>query len=294
METSSFKPRRPWLAGVLSLLGGPLGQIYVGRLRRSLLLWFVGVCLSLLLGLSFISLPIGRFGLLVLCLYVVVFPVYLAADAFLLARRNRHALPKRYQRWWVYPLFFILFSLSSSAVAHFMRSYLTEAFVVPTRSMSPTIQPGDRVLVDKLWFNRTHIHRGNVVVFRSKGPDFSMFLRRVAGLPGDELEIENERVFVNGTEWDDPHAVFNGPLPPYDVMVNYRRIKIPPGYCFLLGDNRRRSKDSRMEGPTPISDVYGIARCIYWSRERTFPNAGDTTHFVMGRIQWERVGLRLD
>jgi signal peptidase I len=295
METSSSNPRRPWLAGILSLLGGgPLGQVYVGRLRRSLCLWLVGGCLLPLLAFCTVSLPIGPFGLIWLSLCVVAFPIYLAADAFFLARQNRHALLKRYQRWWVYVLFLVVFGLANNAVAHFARSFVAEAFVVPTRGMSPTIQPGDRFVMDKLWFNRNRIHRSDVVVFRSEGPGSPLFVRRVAGLPGDEIDIRNERVFVNGAEWDDPHAVFEGPLPLFEALINYGPVKVPADCCFLLGDNRRMSKDSRMVGPIPMSDLYGAARVIYWSQQRRFPDPNDTTRYELGPIHWERFGLRLD
>ena len=160
--------------------------------------------------------------------------------------------------------------------------------------MSPTIQPGDHILVDKRSCIRNRIHRNDVVVFRSEGPGSPLYFRRVAGLPGDTIEIKNERVFINGGEWNDPHAVYNAPLPPFSEMVNREPVKVPLDYCFLLGDNRRMSKDSRMTGPIPLADVYGVARWIYWSRERTFRNPNDTEHYVLGRIQWERLGLRLD
>jgi signal peptidase I len=101
-------------------------------------------------------------------------------------------------------------------------------------------------------------------------------------------------VSVNGTEWDDLHAVFDGPLPPFGAPVNYGPTKVPADCCFLLGDNRRQSKDSRLIGPIPISDLRGKARLIFWSHERTFPNPADTTRYVSGPIHWERLGLRLD
>jgi signal peptidase I len=294
METPSPKPRRPWLAGLLSLLGGPLGQIYIGRLRRSLFLWLAGVCYVLAFLVSLVSLPIGFYGFLLLCLGNVAFQVCVAADAFVLARWNRHAALKKYQRWWIYALFFAFFYASNNALAFFVRAYITEAFIMPTRAMSPTIQPRDRIAVDKLWYNPAAIHRGDVVVFRSQGPGSPPFIQRVAGMPGDVIEIKNERVFINGKARDDPYAVFDKSLPTYDPLSNYRRTRLPPGYCFLLGDNRRRSKDSRMIGPVPLSDVYGKACLIYWSRQRTFPDPNDTTRFLQGPIQWERLGLRLD
>ena len=293
-ETSSSKPRRPWLAAILSLLGGPVGQVYVGRLRRSLFLWLVGFCLLPILAFCMIGLSIGRFGLILLSLCAVGFPIYLSIDAFWLARKNRHAMLKRYQRWWVYVLLFVVFCLGNNVIAQLIRSFVAEAFVVPGRSMSPTIQPGDRLLVDKLWYSRNRIHRNDVVGFRSEGPGSPILIQRVVGLPGDTIEIKNERVFINGAECDDPHAVFNAPLPSYKEMIDYGPVKVPSDFCFLLGDNRRMSKDSRITGPIPKSDLYGTARWIFWSRERRFPNPNDTTHYVLGPIHWDRLGLRLD
>jgi signal peptidase I len=294
-ETPRLRPRRPWLAAVLSLLGGgPLGQVYVGRMRRSIFLWLAGTAVLLILAMGATGLRIERLGLIVLSLCLLAIPIYFAVDAFLLARRERFSLPKRYQRWWCYVLFFAVFCLGNNAAAHLFCSFVGEAFLVPTRGMSPTILPGERILVDKLWYNGEHLRRGEVVVFRSQGRDSPLFIQRLVGLPGDEIQIKNERVFINGEEWDDPHAVLRGPVPPFGPMVDYGPTKVPAGCYFFLGDDRRRSKDSRFIGPIPISDVYGVARFVYWSRERAFPDPDDTTRYVPGPFHWDRVGLRLD
>ena len=126
----------------------------------------------------------------------------------------------------------------------------------------------------------------------SQYPNSPVFVRRVVGLPGDTVEIKKEHVFINGAEWDDPHAVVNTSLPL--IGDNYGPRTIPSDCCFLLGDNRRMSKDSRFTGPALLSNICGIARWIYWSRERTFPDPNDTTHYVLGPIHWERRGVRLD
>jgi signal peptidase I len=294
-ETPCFRPRRPWLAAVLSLLGsGPLGQVYVGRLRRGILLWLAGTVVLLILALAATGLRIGCLGLIVLCLGVVGIPIWFAVDAFLLARRECLSPRKRYQRWWCYVILFAVFCLGNNAAAYLFRSFVGEAFLVPTRGMSPTILPGERILVDKLLFSRGHLRRGEVVMFRSEGRDSLLFVQRLVGLPGDEIQIRNERVFINGEEWGDPHAVRCGPVPPFGSMVDYGPTKVPAGCYFFLGDNRRLSKDSRVIGPIPISDVYGVARFVYWSRERTFPDPDDTRRYVPGPFHWDRVGLRLD
>jgi signal peptidase I len=294
MEITSSKPRRPWLAALLSLFCGPLGQVYAGRLRRSICLWIFGTFLLYILVFCAIDLPIGHYGFISLMLCTLTYPIYLATDAFLLAKRNRHETLKRYQRWWIYIIIYFIFVLANNALAYFTRSYIAEAFVLPTRSMSPTIQAGDRFLVDKLYYNRNHLCRSDVVVYRSEGPGSPLFVARIAGLPGDKIEIKKERVFINGTEWDDQHAVFQGPLPPVAEMINYGPIEVPPNSLFILADNRRKSRDSRLNGPFPISDIHGKARIIFWSQERIFPDPNNTRNYVLGPINWERMGTRLD
>ena len=281
MET---KPRRAWLAALLSLLGGPLGQVYAGRFRRSLMLWFVGALLLPLLAFSSISLPLGRLGLVLLLLSPLAYPMYLAADAFLLARRNPGIPLKRYQRWWIYLLVFFAFSIANFLIAHAVREFVAEAFVVPTRAMSPTIQAGDRILVDKFWCNANRLHRGDVVAFRSNGPGSPLYVMRVSGLPGDEIQIENERVLINGTRSNENDAAFKGPLPSQVDISNYGPETIPPDCFFVLGDNRRLANDSRFRGPIPLADFYGKAAMIILVTTASVPPIHMTRRgFTLGR-----------
>ena len=307
-ETGRIIPRRPWLAALLSLLfGGPLGQIYAGRFRRSLILWFLTALLLPILTFAIITLPISRLAVFLHLLFVLGVPIALSIDAYLIARHQRDVPLKRYQRWWVYLLAFLVFVGANQAVAHFAKRFVAEAFVMPGRSMSPTIQFQDRFLVDKLWFDASRIQRNDLVLFRLKAhnmnpyaevdtPDWVPYLMRVVGLPDDEIEIRNERVFVNGTEWDDPHAVFDGLLPDdFGIdIANHGPIIVPYDCCFVLGDNRRNARDSRFLGPIPLADLYGRARFIYWSRDYTFKNPDDRSSAVPGPIRWDRIGKRLD
>ena len=299
METipANIKPRRPWLAALLSLLSGSLGQVYAGHFRRSMFLWIIGVFFGLILALCFISLPLGRLGMTLLLLCVPAFTVFLVIDAFLLARRSRDAPLKRYQRWWVYILLYVAFIAGSNALAYVFKTFIGEAFVVPTRSMSPTIMAGDRIFVDKLWASSSRLQRNDVVVYRRKGPDSALYVTRVVGFPGDKIVIKNEQVFVNGAKWDDRHAVFEGPpvRRVYNVdhfvdIANYGPVTVPPDCFFVLGDNRRRAKDSRLLGPIPLSNFYGKALVVYWSHPREFPDPNDTTHYTLGKIRWDRIG----
>ena len=272
MEAAITKPRKPWLAALLSLLGGPLGQVYSGQFRRSVLLWFVGASLLPLLAFILISIPVGRAVVVLLLLCTLAFPIYLSADAFRLARQNRVAPLRRYQRWWVYVFLFVAFYLANVGIADGVRCFIAEAFVISSRSMSPTIQPGDRILADKLWYSSKWLKRNDLVIFRSAGPNSPLYVMRLVGLPGDEIEVADEKVLLNGTAWDDQYAVFDDDLPPYPALASYGPIRIPSDSFFILGDNRRMSKDSRILGPIPISDLYAKASMIYWSRQCIFPD----------------------
>ena len=283
METSIIKPRRPWLAALLSLMGGPLGQIYAGHFCRSMILWAVGALLLPIVCFVALRFPLGQLSLAILSIVAIAFPIFLVVDAFRLARRERYTPLKRYQRWWVYIFAYVALFAASDALANLVRTYLVEAFVIPSRGMSPTILAGERILVDKNWTHRHPLQRNDLVVYRSEGPNSPLFVMRVVGLPGDEIAIKNEQVIVNGTEWDDRHAVFQGRLPLIPEIANYGPVKIPQDSFFVLGDNRRISNDSRLRGPIPLADLYGKARMIYWPRERQFPDPNDTTRYTLGQ-----------
>lgn len=302
MDTQT-NSRLPLLAAFLSLGGGPIGQIYAGRFLRGLLLWFVAGCLVPLLAFATVVLAAswGRWPLLLLPLCIVGIPAAYALDAFFLTRQTRYDASKWYQRWWIYLCFFFAFMAANTLVAGIVRIFLVEAFVVPTRAMTPAILDGDRMLVEKFWTRADGLRRNDVAVFRSAGPGSPVFVQRVIGLPGDTIEFRDERIFINGQPWRDEFGFFEGPLPkPFDTgtqvvdIANVGPITIPPEHFFALGDHRRTSYDSRITGPIPFSDYIGKARLIYWSREKNYPIPEDRKYFEWGRFRWERFGLRLD
>ncbi len=236
MESPILKPRRPWLAALLTLSGGPLGQIYAGRLYRSIVLWAVGAVLLPVLAFATISLPLGRIGFSAGLLCAVGFPIYLMVDAYVVAKRYRDDPLAPYQRWWMYLLAFSAFYIANNVVAHAVRSYVAETFVVSTRAMAPTILSGDRILVDKLWCQASSLRRNDIVVFRSAGRGSPLHVMRLMGLPGDQVEIANEKVLVNGEKWPDPHAVVDPDLPLHPELTDCGPIVVPSDSFFVLGE----------------------------------------------------------
>jgi signal peptidase I len=130
--------------------------------------------------------------------------------------------------------------------------------------MEPTLDVGDRVLVNKLSYDLHDVNRGDVVVFElppdQVGPDgIKDLIKRVVGLPGEVIESRDGVVFIDGHRLDEPYLPENGPTgPPIE------RQTIPEGHVFVLGDNRDNSADSRARGPVSIDTIVGRAFVLVW------------------------------
>lgn len=136
-----------------------------------------------------------------------------------------------------------------------VRATLLQAYSIPSASMSPTLEPGDHILVTPLG----EAGRGDVVVFRnaSVGPGF--FVKRIVATGGDHVEIRGGVLRVNG------ERVAEGYLPKGTATSGRLEELVPPGHVFVLGDHRADSIDSRSWGFLPESEVVGRARLIFWS-----------------------------
>jgi len=178
-------------------------------------------------------------------------------------------------------------------LALFIRTFIVQAFKIPSGSMIPTLQIGDHILVNKLSYGlRIPLwgrylaefrkpQRGDVVVFIFPEDRSKDFIKRVIGVAGDSVELRGKKVYINGQPVEDPHAHFEGDDSPGGIQVrdDYGPKRVPENYIFVMGDNRDRSYDSRFWGFVNLDDVKGRAFLIYWSWD------GD------GRwVRWERLG----
>ncbi len=158
-------------------------------------------------------------------------------------------------------------------VALVVKTFLFQAFYIPSASMEPTLQKGDRVLVNKLSYDAHDVRRGDVVVFEippeSVGPDgIKDLIKRVIALPGETVESRDGVVYVNDRRLTEPYLSdgtvtgdpANGNNPPI------RRQVVPAGRVFVMGDNRANSHDSRYDdrGPIPINSIVGRAFVLVW------------------------------
>ena len=210
-ENPSEKPLLLRLALLYSLLSAPLGHV----LLRSNSSWvycvahcFYSRCSELFLCFS--TLAVGRFGFVLLMLVIVGSGVFLHADALLVARRCQRNPRKRYQRWWFYWIFFVCMNLLNWVCIVGVRTWVAETFSISANGMSPALQPGDRLFVDKLWFSPQSITRNALVVYRHSGRYYGPYIKRVIGLPGEVIEIKNEVIYINGEKWLDEYGDFTG------------------------------------------------------------------------------------
>jgi signal peptidase I len=170
---------------------------------------------------------------------------------------------------------YALTAIVAIVVAFIVQAYVVKPYRVPTPSMATTIQPGDRVLIDRLLYDRRDIERGDIVVF--EGPSAvgnQVLLKRVVGLPGDLLELTDGVLYVNGAADDGGGLGPDGELPEtrpaygqleehpeWSLAVPYT---VPDDHYYLMGDNRSDSFDSRFWGPVARSSIIGRAFAVYW------------------------------
>ena len=162
-------------------------------------------------------------------------------------------------------------------LALFIRTFVVQAFKIPSGSMEPTLLVGDHILVNKFIYGIKIplIHttlipisspkRGDVVVFIYPVDKSKDFIKRVIGLPGDTVEIQDQKVIINGKRYDDKHAYYDGRGERIGNPGQPERFIVPKGYIFVMGDNRDHSYDSRFWGYVPVSSIKGKAFIVYWS-----------------------------
>jgi len=163
-------------------------------------------------------------------------------------------------------------------LALFIRTFVVQAFKIPTGSMENNLLIGDHLLVNKFIFGPAPssverlllpvapVKRGDIVVFKYPEEPERDFIKRVIGLPGETLEVRSRNVFINGQKLDEPYAVHLD-LQEIDRRDNFGPVSIPPDDFFMMGDNRDNSNDSRFWGFAPRANLIGTPLFVYWSYE---------------------------
>ena len=149
-------------------------------------------------------------------------------------------------------------------LAMFIRTFFFQAFKIPSRSMEPTLQVGDRLLANKIIYRFRKPERGEVIIFRYPENRRRDFVKRLVGLPEEKVEIHNGKIYIDGKEENPLNIRYYYSEGPYGE----NKVLVPPHFYYVLGDNSRNSKDSRYWGFVPEKDIIGKAFFIYWPFRR--------------------------
>jgi signal peptidase I len=185
----------------------------------------------------------------------------------------------------------------AAILAMIIRTFVVQAFKIPSGSMEDTLLIGDHLLVNKFIYGLQipgvdgrfltirEPQRGDIVVFEfPEDRDKSFwsrrdFIKRVIGLPGDTIEVRNKTVLVNNQPYSVPQAVYKDGTLISGPRDNMPPVRVPAGHYFMMGDNRDRSYDSRFWGFVDTSEIKGLAFIKYWS--------WDSDQFLP---RWQRIG----
>jgi signal peptidase I len=198
-------------------------------------------------------------------------------------------------------------------LALFVRTFLVQAFAIPSISMEHNLLVGDHILVNKFiygelasWWGEAllpmrRVRRGDIVVFRYPRDPSRDFIKRCVGLPGDTVELRDKVLYVNRQPVrDETYAEHSDTSvrPQPGGRDNFGPLTVPWGQYFCLGDNRDASNDSRFWGPVPTSHLRGRALLVYWSVAGAEGSASDDRGWwtapmrILRSTRWER-SLRL-
>ena len=185
-------------------------------------------------------------------------------------------------------------------LALFVRTFVVQAFKIPTGSMENNLLIGDHLLVNKFAYAPTltgveravlpidTIRRGDILVFKYPEDPERDFIKRVIALPGETIELKQKRVYIDGTALDEPYVRYLTPPDEaggdeFDVRERYGPVTVPAGHLFMMGDNRDNSQDGRYWGFLPQEYVKGKALFIYFSF-----GEGGLSDLVSG-VRWGRI-----
>jgi signal peptidase I len=292
----AMKKRKPIISLLLSVIAPGLGQIYNGQIKKGILLYFIG----LLILLTFSIIGLYFYGLIIFLIIGICWLIFVIADSVITAIKIKQIKLNNYNKWYIYLIFILIFNIIGFGSKKFF--VMIKAYSIPSTTMQHTLLVGDCILVNNaaygvrnpftnnVWIPIGMPQRGDLAVFIFPQDRTKDYIKRVAGLPGDRIQIVNKKVLVNGklfepsgTVYDDPTIIPAPRGPGESARDNMGPVAVPANSYFVLGDNRDHSYDSRFWGFVPLDNFRGKALYVYLSRDQK-----------NSRIRWERIGKTIN
>jgi signal peptidase I len=285
-QTEPIKMYRPWVGVLLSFFMAGASQFLSGK-KLIGVIWLGMILLLDIAAFWCLASPLVPGDLLAFALWIISIFLWIV----MLVKSYR---PVPRFRWFGWILFIFIIFLIQEIIFQSLRTSL-HPFKIPTGSMSPTIQgstkradgttvSGDRIFVEgyAYWFSKPQ--RGDIVVFEAKGipedqrgqyniPPNEFYVKRIVGVPGDILSIENGHLYNHGQVLSQPLVLakleFFNPFATQAYLTNpTNSYKVPDGSYFVIGDNTVNSLDSRFYGAVPENSIIGRVSKIYWPLQR--------------------------
>jgi signal peptidase I len=237
---NTLKNRKKSTALIASIAMPGLGQIYNGEILKGMCMFFIFIMVPVagLTSTTFLPDRLLMAGVFITLTATLLAWAWSNIDAFVKASGIGEGYKlKSYNRWYFYCAVWIAGSVFlNTCIFSYINSHVIQFCSIPSASMEPAILKGDFVIVDKKAYARMSPCRNDVIIFVYPDDRSKIYIKRVAGLPGDTMKTDSSRVYV-----------------------------VPHGFVYVLGDNRNHAKDSRLFGPVPLCDVTGKARQVYFS-----------------------------
>ena len=288
-----MKNRNPIIAGILSILFMGSGQLYNGQFRKGVILALTIIPLYFLIGFSGLLKSFN--GFIISMFLVLGYIAFVLVDAIRWAIKQKGYDLKPVNSMKYYIGFIIGWYLLIFALPPTVRSITGyEAFEIPTPSMEPSIMVGDRIMATRI--KPQNVKIGDIITFTRE--DGQKYLSRAIGLPGQIIEIKNDKVSINGEFeiWEETEKLkqgqyeyqgFKSQLPsgkligtqtvlkynnitvPRQEVSNQKSIIIPEHQIYVLGDSRNNSMDSRMYGTIAFENIDKQVHYVWWSDDKS-------------------------
>jgi len=280
-----YKPRNAFVAFLLSLFFPGLGQIYNGQLGKGIIFFALSTSSFVVFGLS--RWVTSFSGLVSFAITVAVLEIWFATDAIIFAKRQQRYIPKPINKWY-YHLLIAIFMIVLPPITNLRGTLGIQAYKTPSGANEPTLMMGDWMMADTKMYKKTDPKCGDIIVFNRDG---GIYLYRVVGVPGDNIEVVNDIVSVNGkasktvyiqagtsndystSEYEEilpnghKHGIYLSKVAFEGMKNNVSSGIIPPNKYYVLGDNRDNAMDSRYKGFVDKADIKGKVVYTYWGAE---------------------------
>lgn len=289
------RPRKPWLAGLLTFLSLGLGHIYSGNARKGVILYFSQAIIAAI-SLILLLVKLNIFTLVIALFIGLAYLIYCLIDSIKLANKNRiQYKPKKYNRWYIYlAIYVITVFVAQPIFVHQIKENIIQAYKIPSGDMIPSIIIGDHVFVNKFIYKKYAPERGDIIVFKYPKDTSIEYVKRMIAEQGDIVEIKNKKLFINNIKQSENYIFHSGEKiqdARYSDRDNFGPITVPDNFYFVLGDNRDNSSDSRFWGFVSNENLIGKVTGVYWSWNLQYPLFSKER---WQSIRWRRIGKQIE